>query len=614
MKGWSGRLLWVDLTRREYKVVRYPAEWALMYLGGRGLAARILWEYMPAGADPLGPENLLIFAIGPLSGLPGPSTGKLQVAAKSPLTGGYGDGNVGTLFSNEMRKANLDAIVFSGASEKPVTVVIDGGRDVKVDFEPADDLWGLDTWATEERLRKKYGRFAGIVEIGPAGENLVRFATVISQEGRSGGRPGMGAVMGSKRLKAVVIRGSEKYDVYDQKSYMAQAAKALAEIKGRPGYPFWMRQGTMATVDWAQEVSVLPAYNFSEGVFEGFKGIDGYTMEAAKVEQRGCPNCNMQCGNVVLDSAGFKSELDYENVALLGSNLGIDRLADVALLNRIADQMGMDTESLGTTLSWAAEASQQGLLDGLLGSRLEWGDSKAFAELAVQIARRSTEVGDLLALSHSGACRKVGGCEFSMDVKGLGVSAYDCHAAPGMALAFATSPIGAHHKDAWVISWEVQHDRFSYSEEKAAKVIELQRIRGGLFESFTTCRLPWVEVGLSLDHYPLLLYYATGVRYTWDDLYAVADRIYALIRALWVREKGGWDRSYDMPPVKWFRRPLTKGPLAGAKLDYDKYNQLLDHYYRLRGWDRNGVPTRETLHRLGLDFVVDTLEKYVRLS
>jgi aldehyde:ferredoxin oxidoreductase len=135
-----------------------------------------------------------------------------------------------------------------------------------------------------------------------------------------------------------------------------------------------------------------------------------------------------------------------------------------------------------------------------------------------------------------------------------------------------------------------------------------------MFESFTTCRLPWVEVGLSLDHYPLLLYYATGVKYTWDDLYAVADRTYALIRALWVREKGGWSRDYDMPPVKWFKKPLTKGPLAGAKLDYDKYNQLLDYYYELRGWDRNGVPTRDTLHRLGLDFVIPTLEKYVKLS
>ncbi len=609
MKGWSGQLLWVDLSRQEWKTVKYPAEWALMYVGGRGLAARLLWEYMPAGADPLGPENLLIMAVGPLSGLPGPSTGKLQVAAKSPLTGGYGDGNVGTYMSIEMRKAGIDAIVFSGASRQPVTVVVEGNR---VSFEPADDLWGLDTWTTEERLRKRYGRFAGIVEIGPAGENLVKFATIISQEGRSGGRPGIGAVMGSKKLKAVVVRGPSKADLYDERSYNLQAAKALVEIKGRPGYPFWMRQGTMATIDWAQETSVLPAYNFNEGVFDEFKGIDGFTMESMKTEQRGCPNCNMQCGNVVLDSAGVKSELDYENVALLGSNLGIGRLADVAFLNRLADQFGMDTESLGTTLSWAVEASQEGFLKGY-GASLEWGDVKAFAELTKEIANRSTPLGDLLAEASSGACRRAGGCDLSMDVKGLGVSAYDCHAAPGMALSFATSPIGAHHKDAWVISWEVQHDRFSYGREKAAKVIELQRIRG-MFESFTTCRLPWVEVGLSLDHYPLLLYYATGVKYTWDDLYAVADRTYALIRALWVREKGGWSRDYDMPPVKWFKKPLTKGPLAGAKLDYDKYNQLLDYYYELRGWDRNGVPTRDTLHRLGLDFVIPTLEKYVKLS
>ncbi|MCE4624606.1 MAG: aldehyde ferredoxin oxidoreductase family protein [Desulfurococcales archaeon] len=607
MKGWSGRILWVDLSKKEYKAVEYPAEWAKQFLGGRGLAARILWEYLPAGADPLGPENLLILAVGPLTGLSLPSSGKMVVAAKSPLTGGYGDGNVGSWASYHMRRAHYDAIVFKGVSDKPVVVYIE---DDKVEFRDAEDLWGKDTWETEAKLKEEYGKNVGILEIGPAGENQVLYATVISQEGRSGGRPGMGAVMGSKKLKAVVIKGTKEIVVDDPKKLREQGAKAYVEVVKSKSYPFWMRQGTMMTIDWAQEASVLPTYNFSEGVFDGYKGIDGYRMEEMKIAQRGCPFCNMPCGNVIKDEEGDPSELDYENVAMLGSNIGLDDLAKVGVLNKMADKYGVDTISLGNTIGWAMEASEKGLIK----EKIEWGDYERVKELINEIVYKTSDLGKLLAQGTKKACSQVGGCDFAINAKGLEVSAYDCHAAPGMALAYATSPIGAHHKDAWVISWEVATDRFAYSREKAAKVIELQRIRGGLFESFVACRLPWVEVGLNLDHYPKLLKYATGVTYTWDDLYNVADRIYALIRALWIRELGGWSREMDYPPEKWFKQPLTKGPLAGSKLDKEKYGQLLNYYYEIRGWDERGVPKRETLKRLGLDFLIPTLEKIVGLS
>ncbi len=606
MKGWNGRILWIDLTRKEHKVVQYPQDWAKEYLGGRGLAVRLLWEHLPTGANPLGPENLLIFAVGPLTGLTVPSSGKLVVAAKSPLTGGYGDGNIGSWASYHIRKAGYDAIVFQGTSEKPVTVYVEDG---KVEFRDAEDLWGLDTWETEKKLKEEYGKNVGILEIGPGGENQVLFATVMSQEGRSGGRPGLGAVMGSKKLKALVVKGTKDITVYDEKQLRMEGSKAYVEIVKARMYSFWMRQGTMMTIDWAQEVSVLPTYNFTEGVFEGYKGINGYTMEDMKIEQRGCPFCNMPCGNVVKDAEGYPSELDYENVAMLGSNIGLDDLAKVSVLNRLADMYGVDTISLGSTLAWTIEASQKGLIK----EKIEWGDYERIKELVHEIVFKKTELGKTLAKGTKKACQELGGCEFAIQVKGLEVSAYDCHAAPGMALAFATSSIGAHHKEAWVISWEVSTDRFAYTREKAAKVIELQRLRGGLFESLVACRLPWVEVGLNLEHYPKLLKYATGVTFTWDDLYNIADRIYALIRAFWIRELGDWSREYDKPPVKWFKQPLTKGPLAGAKLDKDKFEELLDHYYDLRGWDKRGVPTRFTLERLHLDFVIPVLENKVGL-
>jgi Aldehyde:ferredoxin oxidoreductase len=212
------------------------------------------------------------------------------------------------------------------------------------------------------------------------------------------------------------------------------------------------------------------------------------------------------------------------------------------------------------------------------------------------------------------ASRRLKAEELAVQVKGLEVSAYDCHAAPAMALAYATSPIGPHHKDAWVISWEVKTDRLGYTREKAAKVVELQRIRGGWFEAFVGCRLPWVEISLPLDWYPRLFKAATGVDATPDYFNEVGDRIYALIRAFWVREYGRWSRELDVPPPKWFKRPLTKGPLKGARLDYGKYDEMLSHYYDIRGWDENGVPRRSTLRRLGLDYVAPVLERYVELK
>ena len=600
--SWNKRILWVNLSDQSYRVWSYDGSMARMFLGGRGYAVKILWDFLKPGTGPLSPNNLLIFAVGPLTGLPGPSTGKLVVAAKSPLTGGYGDGNIGSLAALHIRAAGYDAIVFEGAAKEPTIVYVE---DDKVVFEKADDLWGLDTFTAEAKLRERYGRHAGILLIGPAGERLVRFATVISQEGRSGGRPGIGAVMGSKKLKAVVVKGTKKPELFDPDTYRKIAAQALIDIKKSPMYDPWMRQGTMMTIQWANQNSVLPTHNFREGVFEHADKISGDYMEKVKIGQRGCPNCNMTCGNMVNDIAGRKSELDYENIAMLGSNIGIGSLEEAALLNRLADMYGMDTISLGSVIGFVIEASEKKLID----IDIWWGEFVKIRELVDDIAYRRG-VGALAADGVKRMSEKIGGKDFAMHVKGLEISAYDCHAAPGMALAYGTSPIGAHHKDAWVIAWEIQHDRFAYSRDKARKVIELQRIRGGFFEAAVACRFPWVEVGLNLDYYPRLLHAATGVKMSLEDIFVVADRIYALIRMFWVRELGGWSPELDTPPVRWFKEPLTKGPLKGAKLDYDQYQNLLRMYYEERGWSPRGVPTPETLRRLGLDDAASLAEKY----
>lgn len=610
MKGWNGKILWVDLSRGDTRAIDVDPEFAAGYVGGRGFAVKLLWDHVPPGADPLGPDNLLVVAAGPLTGLPGPSTGKLVVAAKSPLTHGYGDGNMGTRASVAMRKAGFDAVVVAGAAEKPVYLYVEDG---KAEVRDAEHLWGLDTFEAERRLLEEHGRNSGVLVIGPAGERMVGFATVMSQEGRAGGRTGMGAVMGSKRLKAIVFRGSREIEVAEKEAYIREAREAYAELRRKPAYRFWMRQGTMMAIQWSQENSVLPTRNFSEGVFEEADKINGFAMEMAKVEQRGCPNCTMPCGNVVLDDEGAKAELDYENVALLGSNLGIGDLAKVARLNRLADMWGVDTIGLGAAIGYAMEASERGLID----ERIEWGDADAALSLAEAIVERREGLGDTLARGLAYAAQRIGGEEFAMHVKGLSITGYDCHAAPGMALSYGVSPIGAHHKDAWVISWETQHGRFEYSAEKAAKVLELQRIRGGFFETLVACRLPWVELGLELDWYVRLFNHATGLSWSLDDHFRVADRVLNLVRAFWVREYSAegraWSRRLDTPPRKWFERPLTRGPLAGARLDPLKYDELLGKYYGLIGWDYRGVPRRSTLERLGLGFAAAELDRRVGL-
>ena len=607
--GWNGKILRINLSDGKVSIQNFDGEFARKFVGGRGFAAKILWDELPPGVDALSPENKLIVAAGPLTGLPGPSLGKLVLAAKSPLTGGYGDGNIGTMAAIHMRKAGYDAVIIEGKAEKPVYIYIEND---KVSINSAEGLWGKTTFETEKILKEVHGRNTGIISIGPAGENLVRYATVISQEGRAGGRPGIGAVMGSKNLKAIVFKGTKEILMADSEDYKKLVLECYNAIKSSQGYDFWIRQGTMMTIEWSNENSVLPTNNFREGIFEFYRCIDGYALEAAKVRRRGCPNCNMQCGNVVMDLDGKESELDYENVAMLGSNIGVNQLGKVAILNRMADELGLDTISLGNVLGFAMEATEKGLLkDGV-----EWGDFERARQLVEDIAYRRG-LGDLLAEGVMRISRKLGGNSerWAMHVKGLEVSAYDCHTVPGMALAFATSPIGAHHKDAWVISWEVKTDREGYTKAKIDKVIEFQRIRGGMFEALVSCRLPWIELQFPLEYYPRLLKAATGLDFTLEELTAaLGDRIYALIRAFWIREKGGWNRSLDYPPTRWFEEPLSKGPYAGKKLDKERFDQLLSMYYEARGWDSRGIPRKSTFEKLGLTEVANTLEKYVSLS
>jgi aldehyde:ferredoxin oxidoreductase len=606
MFGWNGKVLMIDLSKNKSTVREFDADLCLNFLGGRGFAIKILWDNLKPGTSSLSPENLFVAAAGPLTGLPVPSSGKLLVASKSPLTGGYGDGNLGTQVAVELRRAGYDAIVVSGKSRTPCYVHIE---DDEVNILNADDMWGLTTVETEEKFKKEHGKDAKMLEIGPAGENLVKYATVIS-EGRAGGRPGIGAVMGSKNLKAIVVKGTKDIPVASPGELKKLSAEGYANIKEKDSYEFWCKQGTMYTIEWANENSVLPTYNFREGVYDYVEDIDGYFMEKIRVMQRGCPYCNMICGNIVQDSEMGKVKLEYESAAMLGSNIGVKDLSHVAALTRKATEYGMDTISVGNVIGFVMEASEKKLLN----EKVEWGDYKHSEELIEKITQRK-DIGNLLAEGVNIASKKIKGesWRWAMHVKGLEISAYTCQSAPGMALAYGTSPIGAHHKDGWIISWEVKTDRLGVNVEKVKKLIELQRIRGGFFETFVTCRFPWLEVGLELEWYLKYLKAVTGKAFTLDELFKIADRIYTLIRAFWVRDRSYWSRELDWPPPRWFEQQLTKGPYAGKKLKTEDYDKLLSLYYELRGWDEDGIPRKITLEKLGLNYVAEKLSRVIEL-
>jgi len=285
---------------------------------------------------------------------------------------------------------------------------------------------------------------------------------------------------------------------------------------------------------------------------------------------------------------------------MLGSNIGLGDLGQVSVLNRVADEFGLDAISLGNVLGFAIEASEK----GVLAEKLSWGDFAEAKTLSEDIAFRRG-LGNLLADGVRAAAIKIGGnsADWAMHVKGLEISAYDCRTTPAMALAYATSPVGAHHKDAWVVGWETQHDRFGYGEEKAAHVLETQNTRG-VFELLGVCRFPFVNLGFDRDWYLKYLSLATGETFTWEMLSSASERVFSLVRAFWIREYGdAWSIVFDVPPARWFNEPLNQGPLKGSRLDRKKYGAFLQSYYQKRGWNARGIPMKMTLEKLGLSEV-----------
>ncbi len=604
LKGYAGNVLRIDLTTKSATLSPTPKAWLNDFLGGRGLVARAIWEEIPAGVDPLGPENKLIMAPGPLSGQFLSSSGKLHMGCISPATGGYGDSNMGGHMSLELKLAGIDLLIIQGEAATPTTVLIDNG---KVTFQDASAYWSDDTFAAERLLKDRLGEEYQIAVIGPAAANGVLYACIQHDFGRQAGRTGVGTVMGAKRLKAIAVRGDRDVPLHDPVAALKAGQKMMDLVMAQPGFTNWQPYGTPEVVPWANSVGAMPTRNFQTGTLEGYDGLNGPTMKSKVTEiDKGCTCCAIPCGKwgkgVLGDKVINQEGPEYESIALLGGTLGINDIQQVAYLNGLCDKLGLDSISTGNVTGWVMECYEKGLLAAEeIGRPMRFGDGEAAAWLFEQIAY-GQGFGRLLGKGVRAAAAHVGrGSErFAMQIKGLEISGYESRYAPAMLLSYMTADVGGHHNRSWAITFDIATGRENF-DGKAERVVWLQHVRP-LFDALGCCRFPWVEAGIPPEGYTELLGPITGRAYTWDELLTISERIWNLTRMISLRHVPGFGRNADYPPARWMEEGATTGPAAGKHFTREQIDDLLNRYYRLRGWTEDGVPTPETLQRLNLAF------------
>ena len=602
LNGYGGSILRVNLTTG--KITKEPTspELARDFIGGRGFGIYFLTKEVPVHADPLGPENKLIISSGPFSGMLVPGGGKCDWTTKAPLTGGYASASMGGHFTAEMRYAGIDSLILEGASPKPVYLFID---DNKIELRDAADLWGKATFAVEKQFKETLGEEYQVAVIGVGGENLVPYACINHDYGRQAGRGGVGAVMGSKKLKAIVLHGTKSIPVADKELYRTGGMAVYKACKDSDGLEEWTRYGTTIVTSWCDEVGALPTRNFSAGSFENGKNIYGQTMrEKIVITDKGCFGCPCPCGKYsnAKKYGTFVEGPEYETIGLLGSNVGIDDIEAVAQANLLCDDLGIDTISAGNSIAWAMECYEKGILtkadtDGL---ELKFGNIEAVFTLIEKIARREG-FGALLAQGVKRASAQVGkGSEkFAIHVKGMEQSAYATHNATAMLLAYMTCDVGAHHNRSWAITYDLQVGRELVVPEKVARIIWLQNFRP-MFDVLGSCRLQWVELGIDRDLYMPALEGITGIKRTWEDLEKTGERIWNLTRLFWARENEGFGPDWDLPSPRFYEEAPTSGATQGQITRFEDVLKLRAMYYEQRGWGENGLPTPAKLESLKL--------------
>lgn len=585
----EARILYVSLSGSKTRTEAIHPDIHRQYLGGRGLGVKLLYDNLEPGTDPLSPENLLIFAVGPSTATSIPTAGRFEVITKSPQTGTIFDSNCGGYFGPQLRRAGYAAIVFEGKAETPVYLWV---NDENVEIREASEIWGQDTERTTDRLLELTDAKAQVACIGPAGENLVKMAAIINDKHRAAGRGGVGTVMGSKRLKAVVVKGTKSVGVDDKERLKEAVARARRLIKKNAvtdkSLPIY---GTAVLVNVINEYGMLPTHNFQEGTFNDAEGISGEKLlERLSVRTYNCYGCPIGCGRI---SRAYGKEVggpEYESIWALGPQCGINDLEWITEANHHCNLMGLDTISVGSTIGCAMELVERGKLE----ASLNFGDKIGLLETIEDIAHRRG-FGNDLAEGSLRLARKYGLPEIAMQVKGLEIPAYDPRGVQGHGLGYATSNRGGCHLRSYLIGPEIlgspvllDRDR---TEGKADLVVLYQNLSAAM-DSMVVCR--FTNFAWTVDDYAEMLSAGSGLEISGKDLLMIGERIYSLERMFNNRE--GFTKKDDLLPSR-FSEPLPEG---NSRNRVSHSNELLAEYYKLRGWDEEGHPTEKTLQKLGL--------------
>jgi len=593
LNGYNGIILEVDLGSLQICKRSLSPDIARLFIGGKGLGAYILYNRLEPGSDPLGPKNIFIMAVGPLTASRMQTSGRWCVVTKSPQTGAFLDSQIGGHFGAALKGAGFDLVVITGSAKRPVYLVLENG---KARIEDADALWGKGILETTEILSERYPG-AHVSSIGPAGERQVLYSCIGVDRYRQAGRGGTGAVWGSKNLKAVVAKGSWQENPADPVAFAEAVAALLKEVRGSDMVKMRRDYGTPLWVDVVNEAGLLPTYNFKEGRFNAISEITAYHMKQKIVTgNRACYNCAIACGKLSrVEEGPFRTEEiegpEYETIALLGSNCGIGSIEALAYLNRLCDDLGLDTISTGNVIGFVMEAAERGVRGA---PDIRFGDAQGTVRLIAAIAKREG-VGDLLGQGVRAIASEwqQGTDCYAMHVKGMEIPGYDPRGAFGMSLAYATSDRGACHQRAWTVNAELTGELSPpLSYEGRAKYVKDAQDRNAIASSLLRCDFCPCSDDLSLE----LLNAMTRFGLTREDYAEVGERIWNQVRLFNVRE--GFTVKDDVLPARLFEEALDAD--GRMRLDRDGFKAMLSEYYALREWDKEGIPKPSLLNRLEL--------------
>lgn len=608
MGGWTGKLLRVDLTNSKVTVEPIREDWMREYLGGRGLAARYLYEEMDPTVDPLGPDNKLIFATGPLTGTPVPCGARYMVVTKGALTNAITTSNSGGHWGPELKFAGYDLVILEGRAPKPSYLFV---YDDKVEIRDASAYWGKGVSDTEDGLREELG-IPGlrVACIGPAGEKLVRFACIMNDKHRAAGRSGVGAVMGSKNLKAIAVRGTGGVEISEPQAFLESLWAMRNLMQDNPGRKSFTELGTAATIDMTQAFGGLPTRNFQQGQFEEYEKLNGTTIRDERlVANKACFACTIACGRVCSlgDASGkFMVNMhprnwktagegpEYETAWALGADTGIGDLDAVLKANWLCNDLGLDPISMGSTLASAMELYQTGVVtDDMVELPLEFGSEEALIRMTEATAYREG-FGDELAEGAKRMSEKFKHPEVFMGTKGQEFPAYDPRGFQGMGVAYATCNRGGCHLRAWTPGPETSGAMDPHTPDGKGEWVAQEQDRTTAHDNTGVCLFVG-GAGAPLDQFVPCAAAATGVPFTYDDLVKIGERTWNLER-LW-NLKAGLTKADDSLPKRLLKEAHSDGPSAGVTVQLDV---MLPIYYKERGWDEEGVPGNDKLAELGL--------------